>query len=73
MREIQTLLLSGYAVHGKLDAIKEMANHCEEISSNLNKTLVEETFGNEGYCLPGSISCNGTCTIDSRIPLKVSI
>ena len=47
--------------------------NCEEISSNLNKTLVEETFGNEGYCLPGSISCNGTCTIDSRIPLKVSI
>ena len=35
MREIQTLLLSGYAVHGKLDAIKEMANHCEEISSKV--------------------------------------
>lgn len=45
-----------------------------ERSSGLNKTLVKQIFGNDGYCLSGSQKCNDTCIIDPKRPLlKVPI
>ena len=46
---------------------------CKEIEDNEqteNILLLKSFINFEGFCLPGSMQCNGTCSIDPRRPLK---
>ena len=38
-----------------------------------NKIFLKTVLEFHGYCLPGTLSCNGTCSIDERRPYKSSL
>ena len=43
---------------------------CKEMEANRQTELLKSFINFEGFCLPGSMPCNGTCSIDPRKPLK---